>query len=373
MKNNQNSVPKHRSHLLTPSTNWSFNSYSTFSPVSIISKQVDSYETFYTENILDLTIESDLFKKHIDLYFKIDEKSTKINERCMELLIKQNSVHDKLIRTQERIAFFKEDSPSLSLRILQEEGNLENFERDMKKYEAHVREIEEMASMEKRNFRNTENEVKTVNKSFKDSEMMDKELNYFDKVTLKLKLTLQELKGKKQELTEHYKLLTKSKMNFRHFKAEVDKEKKDIESLRLKTERSQKSIEDQREKTQKIQEEYLLAEMRNTEVQHEMKEIMKKFTEISHNNEIRKQWLQDYEQKINSKEALNRILVKNLEEKSQKNLYMSNELSKSSVELDRKEAELEIIENNLKNTEKTFKSQLKTLLKSKKRLKNLKN
>lgn len=370
MKNNQNSVLKHRSRIITPSTNWSFNSYSTFSPVSIISKQVDSYETFYTENILDLTIESDLFKKHIDLYFKIDEKSTQINERCMKLLIKQNSVHDKLIRTQERIAFFKEDSPSLSLRILQEEGHLECFERDLKKYEVHVREIEELASIEKRNFRNTENEVKTVNKGFKDSEMMDKELIYFDKVALKLKLTLQELKEKKQELAEHYKLLTKSKMNFRPFRAEVEGKKKDIDNFRLKVERVEKNIEDQREKTQKLQEEYLLAEICNTEVQQEMKEILKKYTEISHDNEIRKQWLQDYEQKINSKEALNRVLLKNLEEKSQKSAYISKELSKTNIELDRKEAELEIIENGLKSTEKAFKSKLTSLLKSKKNLQN---
>lgn len=355
--------------VTTPSTTGSFISVDTHRTISIYKDDISGL--IENEFILEVPAHGEVFSKTLELYFKVDAKTMKLNEMCNELLRKDNSIQylKKCIGEKERTSLA--DDAKKSVELLRAEQELARSELDVISFEQSVKRLEKETVNGNEYVQELKNFLINSQKNWQEKEKL---VNILKNIEWKKEKMIRKIALFKSKKAEFLTSLLESKLKTEVLATieEVNVRKNESRQLGISLEALKKNINIGQQAHLTCNDELLRKVRLNNELKKEFQSLKDLLLEKNHQILSRKQWLEDYSRKINSKFALNRVSSKNIQEKQRTCKYKGKIIEDCFFEVDKMEAKQEAEELKLKKNETSFKEELKTIIqKTKKKVKTV--
>lgn len=356
--------PRSRMRVTTPSTTGSFISIDTHRTISIYKDDLSGLTE--SEFILEVPAQSDLFTKTLELYFKVDEKTIKVNEMCTELLRKENSIQYLKKCIEEKESNSIADDASKSVELLKDEQKLSQNELGLISFEKSVKKLEKETENGKDLLTKLENFLIVSKKNLQEKEKLLKILTKTESKKEKLTRKIALFRSKKAELMKNL-LESKQKAEVFAIIEEVSEKKNESSNLETSIEALKQKTSTKKQEQLAYYEELLSSVNSNNQLKKEVQSLSDLVLEKNHQILSRKQWLEEYSRKINSKFALNRVSSKKIEQKQRGCERKGKIIEDCFFEVDKMEAKQEAEELKLKKNETSFKEELRTIIQKTKR------
>ena len=353
-----------RNRILTPDSSGSFYSCSTLSPVSFNAKNFEFFDLSDSSLFFDSIIEAEMSNKLHKLYFKVDKKISKINEWCVQVLKKVEFIQNYKAQINLRIRNFEGNESLRAIDLLEDQGKVEELERKVDDFEEYVRDCEIMNETQKKLLEDVKEETRRSKSSYSEAVRVKEEIVKYSALSKKLNMHIKELNYQKGLLVNDYNYANKQGINFLLPKMALDDCNLKINALDERNNRRYSDILAQQQNNKKLEDSVLNHEMKNCELNEEITKELEALEQKLHSNAIRNQWLAGYKSDIDSKKAMNRVMLAQINAKLEKNKKKMQQVSVVDTELDVKILRLEIEETQLRKNEKEFSQKLSKILKA---------
>jgi hypothetical protein len=369
---------KLRSRLTTPSSNASFYSMS-----SLTQAYQSSELNEPVLPTLELQMHQDSQQKYLEIYTRIDAKISQINSTCIELLKKENHLkytkqnilssyykpcNDVPAKTDNLYPNINNDIGSKAINLLEYNNYTNLFKIKINDYEDYIQNLESKLQKNKNYLNNLQKSLAAFKKDLSDIEYLNNRIVKENELKIKLEINLHELTLKKQEFITKYNQICSRRIQF---DAEKNRDLEEIGarvSAQLVCNRNSFDVvsqaTDRKQTAQKI---FLEENDRVTELKQEFDAKYQKYDELVHYNTLRRQWINEYRHKIESKHAINRLTKRELSEKNKIREKKLQKINETDNKIQKKLAMIEAQELDFKQVLKNFKKQLSSVLKSQNR------
>lgn len=351
--------PKSRMRITTPSTTGSFLSVDTHRTLSIYKEEVS--ELMENEFLIENPMEHCLFSKTLELYFRVNEKTMQVNEMCTELMEKQISIQHLKNCTEEKEKKLMVDEVSESIELLKAELEFSQQELEIKNYEMIVKNTENTVQNDKQILEEMKNSIIFLQKHGQEKGKMLGLLTKAESRKDKMMRQVCILKEKKTFLLKEF-IEGKHKVEHTKLSEELAVKKKNAKKLNqtINELQNRTNLSDQNNLITKT--ELSNKDSANSQLKREIKYLEELLNEKNHQIRSRKQWLEDYSRKINSKFALNRVYIKRTQDKQKNRKNKQKILEDCFFELDKMEAKQEAEESKQCRIETQFKGELTSII-----------
>jgi hypothetical protein len=343
-----------RDRIVTPATTASFFSFEGLRAAS----RYKFNEIFENESQLESS--EDCFQKVLELYFKVDEKTSKVNEICIELLKREITLNQLKSVVKDKSREVQVDEAEKSLHLLKEDQELDLLESEIKDLEFLVENKETENKKDEQLIKEYIEELKKSKKGLEEKKKIIKIYKKLEDFEKKLKEEFLSIKVQKDKILEKF-LSTKNQFssNSLNFQ-EISRKRSELPSHRP----IQEKIQSTRSSISSHLSEIESKTSKNQSLAFEVANLEKNLKEKLHNFTIRKNWLQDSQKTLESKSAIARFTTKQLETRR---FSFSNNMSlvQSCFEdLDQMEARLEAQEMKQLLNETSVKGEILHLVKT---------
>lgn len=350
---NKNS--KSRGRMITLSTAGSFFSFENARNISrsrILDLLEDQSQSF------QLSLE-----KSIELYFKVDAKTAKVNEMCFELLKRENSLHQlkKCVLDKEKEVLV--DDAVKSVILLKEEQEVDELQGQVDKLENDVYNMENRCYKDSEFIEIIQSDITKFHKDLQEKNKISQVFNRIQTLEAEAKQELFVLKEKKEKIFQCFLLNNKKLSALNHENGKLVKfksgltQKYSLEDLNESIEKSRNFHEELRGKIREIRD---VSEIKKIEINEFRLQINEKNHELS----IRKGWIQDLAKVLESKKKLLNLTDKQLKNRETDVLNRKIVVQSCLDDLDQMEARLEAQEIKQHQNEACFKQELHNLIKA---------
>jgi chromosome segregation ATPase len=324
-------------------------------------------DTLDTECSFDISSENESFKHLLRFYSKINRTVYKLNKACVEVIQKENSIKDKTFEVKKILPKTEESEAEQSVRLISMQKYVDDLEEEVQEKEKALKTLEKRNRFDEEANEKFKLELKNMNKKNEGMQNVGRQLLKLSNLKAKLKSEFEVLnKGKVKIRDEYLRLQNRTSI--------VGPLKNEIQGLRDRNKGKEKeiveiwnAIEEKKCKNQNIVDDIDRIEFKNQELFEELRELDEIFSEKKHGMTVRKQWFDEYTIKLNSKEALNRVMRIKIADNDFRLKDYREKLDAIEMDLNRKEAEFEARENELLRFEDALKQKISILLATKKR------
>ena len=284
-----NSSSKHRSRLITPTTNGSFYSLSTLSPHTIKHQSYEYFELTDNELLFESPLESELNNSTIECYFKLNKRKDEVNKVCIHLLTRENSIHKRKSEVSYKINHINDCDALKAIKLLENEGNIAKLESDLKIFEEYIYDLEDKLQNSNTEKINIKSEYVKVKKSINEMTFIKENILKHNKILKTLELRKKELEFEKEIFLNNYRHECKRITSSGDLFMGLHETKAYINEIRGNNQEKCNEISEAKIRKQKLEDELMEIEMRNAEASDEIIMLNKKNSLIMHQNLLRRQ------------------------------------------------------------------------------------
>ena len=302
-------------------------------------------------------------EKSIELYFKVDAKTAKVNEMCFELLKRENSLHQlkKCVLDKEKEVLV--DDAVKSVILLKEEQEVDELQGQVDKLENDFYGLESRSCKDLEFIEMIQSEITKFHKDLQEKNKIFRVFNRIRALEAEAKQELFVLKEKKEKVFQCFLLNNKKLSALGRENAKLGKFKSGF-GITYPVEAKVEGIEQRKILNEEIKRRGREMYEVNERKRIELNEVKLQVNEKNHELCIRKAWIKDLAKDLESKKKLLNLTGMHL--KTRETDVQSRKLIVQSCldDLDQMEARLEAQEIKQHQNEACFKQELHNLIKT---------